>query len=319
MKPRSIKRDASTLLKRAAYDPKKLALYYACAITIFSLVYSLLSYLLGLAIANNGGLSGLNTRALLLSGQLVLMLASAFIMPIFQIGLLNAGLGYSKGSAVDRDDLWEGFRRWGAVVWLNCLLILALMAVVIVCFQAATILFSMTPLSDGMYEQMLATIEQAQASGITEEMLNQPLPHENVLLLILGTVLLAVGVPVYYHFRMSEYALMDGSRPFAALLKSFRLTRVTRMKMFLLDLSYWWYYLIQLLITALSYGNEILTLLGVKLPISQDVATWVFYGVALVAQFLFIRCFGIRYHTSCALFYKQAAEAAAPREVPQPE
>ena len=59
MKPRSIKRDASALLKRAAYDPKKLALHYACAITIFSLVYSLLSYLLGLAIADNGGyLSG---------------------------------------------------------------------------------------------------------------------------------------------------------------------------------------------------------------------------------------------------------------------
>ena len=61
--------------------------------------------------------------------------------------------------------------------------------------------------------------------------------------------------------------------------------RRNRLALFRLDLSFWWYYLAQFLLTALCYGDVILQAMNVSLPFNADVAFFVFYIAALLAQF----------------------------------
>ena len=48
-----------------------------------------------------------------------------------------------------------------------------------------------------------------------------------------------------------------------------------RMNLFKVDLSFWWFYLLQALTVLVAYGNELLPLMGVELPWSGKVSYFV--------------------------------------------
>ena len=52
-----------------------------------------------------------------------------------------------------------------------------------------------------------------------------------------------------------------------------------------LDLSFWWYYLLLFLASLLCYGDLVLAMLGVSLPLSSSVSYFLFYALFLAAQF----------------------------------
>nr|MBQ8244630.1 DUF975 family protein [Oscillospiraceae bacterium]MBQ8245500.1 DUF975 family protein [Oscillospiraceae bacterium] len=321
MDHRTVKHDANRILNNAAYDPKKLALYYASATAIISLVCSALSYLLGLAMDHTGGLSGLALRSMLGSGQVVLSLLSTLVMPLFQMGLVYCALGYSKEESVSHRSLLEGFRRWGAVLRLNVLLILILAGMVMVCIYIAALIFTFSSFSDGLYKAMQPILNDPSVTEVTDEMIYQMLPHMSWLFVLLGVALLVVGLPFYYRYRMSEFALMDGAPgALVAVRQSKVLSRNRRWGMFKLDLSFWWFYLAQLLISLIAYGHDLLTALGVKLPISANASSWIFYIAALAIQTLFTWQFAAYYQTACALYYKRLKESVmAELQMPKDE
>lgn len=322
MDPKTVKHTARTLLDRAACDPKKIALLFAGVSAAFSLVCSLLSWLLGLAMDHTGGLSGLALRSMLESGQVMLSLASSLLLPFWQIGFVFAALCYSKEAPVENRTLLEGFRRWGAVLRLNILLILVISGMMMVCSYLAMMVFFLSPFSDRLYENMQSLVDNAPSPELTEEMVWQLLPNMGWCLALFVVVLLVVGLPFFYRYRLSEFALMDGAPgALAAIRESKRLSWNRRMGLFKLDLSFWWYHLLQMLTGMIASIGTVLPDLGVKLPISPSVAFWVFYILGLGLQFLLTWRFAAHYQTSFALYYKQIKEYTPPAPQPpvQPE
>ena len=62
------------------------------------------------------------------------------------------------------------------------------------------------------------------------------------------------------------------------------MTHGRRLDIFKLDLSFWWFYVLDGLTLALCYGDLILGLMGISLPISADVSYFLFYVLYLAAQ-----------------------------------
>lgn len=294
-------------------DSKKLALIYAGITTIISLVCTLLSWSFQMGMERNAGLSGLSTRALLESGQMILSLVSIVVMPFLQIGFLYAALGYAKEERVETDALKEGFRRWSPVLRLMGLLFLVILAVTMVCMYTALTVFMFLPMSDSMVTQMEGILQNPQSYEAMEEAMEQMnallLPHIKLLAVVFGLLFLGFGVPALYRCKLSEYILMDGNNgPFSALKHSIKLTRGHFWDLLKLDLSFWWFFLLQVVITVVAYGDQILPALGVALPVSETVAFWVFYGVSIVLQFLVTWRFALGYQTALGLLYLRLKE-----------
>lgn len=312
MDPRNAKEAARNLLSEASHNPKKLALFYAGASVLFSLVCSLLSYVLGIAADEATGLSGLSTRSLLGSLQSVLSIGCTVLLVLWQMGLVSAALGYCNRQEVDRHTLLSGFRRWGAVLRLSILLLVIIFAMLMLCSYIATFIFTISPFSNAFVEK-LETF--ADASGnITapaEQVAEQMLPHMGWLAVIFLAVMLVLGLPFFYKYRMCEFTLMDGAPgALAAIRDSKLLSQNNRMGMFKLDLSFWWFYLLMGLAGVVGYTDIILAAAGVQLPISADLAFWISYVLSLGLQFLITWQFAFRYQTAFAVYYNRLKEDA---------
>jgi hypothetical protein len=105
-----------------------------------------------------------------------------------------------------------------------------------------------------------------------------------VVLALIGFVLLAL--PVYYRYRMVNYEILQDSSlgGLRAMMRSSQRTYRQRRKLFKIDLHFWWMYAINLLLQVLSYGDLLLELAGVTLPVSADAASWIFLLVTMAGQ-----------------------------------
>lgn len=313
MDPRNVKQDAAATLADANYDMKKLALLHTAAVVLFSLVTSLLSWFLELGMDSAGGLTGIAMRSMLETAQSVLSLIGSFALPFWQMGFLYAALRCSRKEAVAPGDLWEGFRKFGPVLRLNLLLALVAMGVIMVSSYIATTIFMFSPFSDGLNEAAEAMLASTDVTQITDEMIMQLLPHMKWLLILNGVVLIAIGLPMYYRYRMSEFALLGGARgALAAMRTSTWLSRGRRMAMFKFDLSFWWFYLAQLGMAAIAYADTILAALGVSLPISAGALYWILFAAHSIVTLVFTWQYGAYYQTAYARYYALLREVAPP-------
>ena len=88
------------------------------------------------------------------------------------------------------------------------------------------------------------------------------------------------------------------------------MTKGSRMRLFRLDLSFWWWYVISLLTVLVCYGEEILAALGISLSLPKDAGYFLFMGAYLVLQFVtwyFLR-------SRVEVVYAQAYDALKPRQ-----
>jgi hypothetical protein len=93
--------------------------------------------------------------------------------------------------------------------------------------------------------------------------------------------------------------------------------RRNRFALFRLDLNFWWYYLLQVLVLAVCYGDMLLPLVGITLPWSDTVSYFVFLSLSLALQFavyyFFLNPVAVTYATAYeALLPKQQEETAPP-------
>ena len=313
MDPRTIKQAASDALLDANYNPKKLAMLHTGVVVLFSLVTSLLSYLLEMGVANTGGLAGLGLRSALESAQVVLSLAGSILLPFWQIGFIYAAIRYSRREAVSAGTLLEGFRKFGPVFRLNLLLSLIAIGVIMASMYIATTIFLFSPMSDGLYAAAESLLEATQTTAFTEDMLLQILPHMGWLLGLYFVILLLIELPIYYRYRMSEFALMAGAPGArAAMRESILISRRRRMDMLKFDFSFWWYYALQLLLTTVAYADVILTASGVTLPVSADALYWILLVIYAALSLLFARQYGAYYQIAYARYYDLLKENTLP-------
>lgn len=310
--PNAILQKAKARWESHSSQNRRVVLLYALPALLLPLIVMTINLFLDTQVDGTGGLSGIGLRSTLQTVQAVLSTALSLLLPFWQLGLIFTAIRINAGNAAASDDLLEGFRRWGAALRLQLCrdfrYIIKMIGGVII----GSLLFSATPLSSGLVETITAINEDPTLANLTSEEL-MVLLQERISVgdLIALYLLCAVGalvmvVPLFYRYRLSDYALLTGEKTgaFAALQKSSCLMQGNRMRLFKLDLHLWWYFLLAFLAAFVSYGDLLLPLLGVSLPVSPNIATAIFAFVSAVLQFLLYYFFRGRVETTYACVYE---------------
>ncbi len=305
----TLKAEARRRLGQASYSPHGLMLIYAGVNALFFLTLTLLNYLIQGQIDQTGGLGGMGTRAVLSTLQSFFQLAGTVLLPFWTLGVTHCAMKLARGQEAQPRDLLEGFRRFFPMLRLRLLRTLIYTALITVSIYLAFALFLLTPMSDGL---LAITDSLVSDTGIVDTaMMEDPtvmaalsdasLP---LMLLFLG-VLALLAIPRVYKLRFAEYLLLDGSQNSAllALRESSRMLSRNRLALFRLDLSFWWFYLLDGLALVLCYADVLLPLFGISLPLSPQVRSLVSYAAYLLIQMLlYWRC-KAQVETTYALAY----------------
>ena len=297
LKPPVLRQEADTVLEEAAYSPKKLVLIHTAVSLGVALLITTLNFILSRQIAGTGGLAGLGTRSILETAQSVLEFASVVTMPFWEIGLLFAVLCWLKGEPAELGCLLQGFRRIGQVLLLHLVRGLLFLSIGISVLYLSLILFLMSSMStplEAMMEPMLENgmsqqqmVEMMQSADFVFASTEAVMPF----IWLFGGLFAVVALPFYYRLRFAEFSVMDGVGPIAAMIHSLRMTKKNCLQIVKLDLSFWWFYLLQILCYGLCYGDLILPALNIPLPFSEDTAFFLFFLLGTACQcLLFWQC-----------------------------
>lgn len=305
---------------------RQLAAFHTGITAAAALVITLLQYVLALQVEKTSGLAGLGTRSILQTVQTVLQWGNVLLLPFWTMGFTYAGLQWARGNTPNRQDLLMGFRRFGPYMRLLLSRGLIVVSVLVICANLASMLYMLTPAAGRLTEQM-ANMDMAQAqayinsldAGGQQQMLRAMLP----LLLLLVFITCALLVPLLYRLRMAPYFILDRkeNRAIPAMVFSAALMRRSCLHMLKLDLRFWWYYALELLCSLLCYGDILLRLLGVRLPVSDTALYLGFYLLYLVALVAVRTAFFAKVQTTYALAYEtllREAEQTPPQPQPAP-
>lgn len=317
LKVSELHNQANARLENAG-NPKRLALIHTAIALGASFLLTLINYLLSLGIADTGGLDGVGTRTILSTAQAMLELVVILTLPFWQLGIFYTALRWAKGEAAEFSDLLQGFRRLGSAIGLLILRSILFIALAVIVLNVSTFVFMMTPFADPLTDIYAPLMEQALTPEqlvelLTPELMASAARASIPLLIISGILLVLVAVPAFYRIRFADYALMDGLTCGKAMVQSFTVTRGSCWQVAKLDLSFWWFYLLQMLSVALCNADLALTYLGVSLPVSGVAATLLFYALGIICQILLLWQFEAKRVTTYALAYR-ALEGAPDNE-----
>ncbi len=301
---RGLKKAAKDALNAASYDPRKLILIHTAVSAALSLILSLVDHVLQLQIGGTGGLSGVGNRAILETVQLVLMVAQVVAVVFWQIGYVFVALRIGRWQEAGPESLLEGFRRFGPVLRLRLALTFMYMGMGLLCMYIGSTIFSMMPWA----EPLVAAYENGSEEAIMAAIDACTLP----MLAVTAVVALVLVVPYWYRLRLAEYALMDEPRLGAmmSIRKSRWLMRGNAMHFLKMDLSFWWFFALETLVSVIAYGDVLLPLFGVTLPWSETVSYYVFLVLCYVAQIVLYWWKGNDVRVTYALCY----DAVLPKE-----
>lgn len=283
-----LRSEADERLRNARYCPKKMILIHTGIVLLVSALLTAVNYLLDQQIAGTGGLSGVSTRSLLTTVQTVLQLAQSIALPFWQIGYTYYVLRLAREKDTRPADLAQGFRRFGPVLRLKLITGCIYLGIAFACLYISSTIFMFTPWG----EQMMIMLESATGDILSDEAALMEVVSTAtstfqipILLLFLGCFLV-MAAPFFYRFRMAEYWLMDhdGCGAMNALRCSRILMRGNCLNLLKIDLRFWWYFLLDGLVSVVCYGDMILELLGISLPIAPSISYFLFFGAYLLMQ-----------------------------------
>lgn len=310
----ALHRQAKALLSRQGESPKRLVLLHTLLALGIPLLALLINILLDQQIAKTGGLGGMAARSTLETVQSMLELGIGILLPFWEMGLLFAALRWRRGQRADKTHLTEGFRRFVNIFALRLWSGILYIAVGFAALYASSLIFSATPWAKPLTDLLasigeLPTPEQIPAT-MTPELINQLLTNMMPLYIIFGILYAAVCIFLFCRLRFADFILLEGEGGIRSIAQSFQLTRGSCWQICKLELHFWWFYLLQALILVLCFGSEILTLLGVTLPIDPNLSFFLFYAVGLLLEgFLLWRYQGQRLTT-----YALAYDALQPQD-----
>ncbi len=300
-----LKRCAAERLLAASCNPKKQILIHTGALLLISLVLTVVDFLLNNAIAETGGLSGLGMRSLFSTVQSCLRLAQIILLPFWQLGYTYVTLKFARREATSPADLCAGFRIFFPMLRLQLWKTLLYLLIGLFSGQLGSFLFMLTPWSRPLLEAFSSVMSSNDATAVYAAM-ESVLPEIIVpLLLCYGVAFLAVAAPFYYHFRLAEYSLLDAPEKGAisAMRNSWHIMRGNVTALIKLDFSFWWFIILDLLVSVIAYADVILQALGVALPVSAEVAFWGTFLLYLVSQLVLYCWRKNEVCTTYALFY----------------
>ena len=286
LRPKQLRSDAAAALNAASYDPRRLVLIHTAVSAGLALALYGVNFLLSDQISQTTGLSGISTTATLEFLQALLAILNALALPIWELGFLWAALQILRRQETGPRSLTAGFRRFFPLLIGKLLQSILLMGAMTLGAYVGTFVFCLTPGA-----QALSAAMKPYLTGDTLDyslLLADPavisaLPR-SLPFLIAGAAIFAL--PLFYRLRLVDYSLIDTPKtgPVLSIFKSTLLMRGNRLKLLKLDLSFWWFYLLELIISLVSLGDLLLPLLGLELGMSEDLALLAFYIAALVLQ-----------------------------------
>ncbi|MBQ3252138.1 MAG: DUF975 family protein [Oscillospiraceae bacterium] len=309
----NIKQRTARCLSGATYSPRRLALLHTGIALAGSLVLMIVSYLLSRQMAGTGGLAGIGTRTALQSVQTVLSMGLTLATPFWELGFLAAVMDYARQQPTTPKGLLRGFQRIGPLLRLMLLQGLIYGLILFAAMQLASTVVMLTPFGGGLLQLMqnLSESEQFLQTGVVPEAMLMPLMKAALPMYVVSMVLfVAAIVPVSYRLRLARYILLDQERPRAlvALVASNRAMKGNCVAFFKLDLSFWWYWLLQGVCAGIALGDVLLPLLGVTLPFGPEVAVFVFGGLQMVGLLLLAYYWRSSVETAYAVAYDTVTE-----------
>lgn len=274
-----------------ARDSRRLILIYAVITVAASLLSTAISYLLDLQVNQHGGLSNLGTRSLLSTISTFLPIVTSLALMCLELGFLAATLRIGREMYTSPQTLRAGIPRFGAMIRCSLLLMGLYFLAGMAAAYLSTMIYVMTPLSNQALELMLPLMEDMSvlSSDIAIDdatafaLLDAMIPYA----ILFGLVYFALVLPLSYRYRMANLVLLHDPAAGAikALGESKKMMRGNCFTLFRLDLSMWWYYALQLLAMLICYGDNVLGLLGITLPLSETASFFLFYGAFLLVTF----------------------------------
>lgn len=279
-------------------DPKQVILYYAAIAVGASFLTTAIQYGLDTQIANTGGLQNIGIRSVLSTIGNVLPILQAVLMMCLDLGYRAAMLRIGRRQYASAKTLKAGAERFWPLIGTRLLQGLMYIGTSIGASIIATQIFLMTPFSDGF---RLLTMPLAAAGTLTPEallsdelLIGQIYSSMAPLMIIDILLIIPVWLMLSCMYRLTDYVLIDNPQASAmfALRQSRTLMQGNLLRMLKIDLSFWWYYLIQALEMLLLYVDVILGIFGILLPVPSGVAffgTLVLYLAADFARNYFLR------------------------------
>ena len=295
-----LKKKASNRLQ-SGNDPKKVVLVYAGIVALSSLVVTVVQDLLDSRISQTGGIQNIGTRSMLTTADTVLTIAQLLLVMCLTLGYTGSMLRIARGQYASPNSLKAGGERIWVLLRTRLLQMLIMTAAAFaLCFLVVNVCL-LTPLSN----RVIAVMGTVSA----EELLSNGL----ALIALYGAMLpiiliyLVALVPLLWYFsctyRMVDYLLID--RPqlgaLGVLRESRRMMQGNMKMMFRVDLSFWWYYLLQALVSVLIYLNMVLAPFAIGLP--PEVLYWGTVVLYLAADFALRYFFSNKVAVTYALFY----------------
>lgn len=301
-----------------AKDAGKIVLIFSALTLGSAALVTFINYLLSMQIARSGGLGNLGTRSTLSSVQTVLPMLQTLLVRCLTVGYLAAMLRLARGQYASPHTLKLGFDRFWPLLRLTLIQGLIYTGIGFVTVYVSVMIFMITPLSRGVTELLLPLMQDASVLNpgfvLDDALYSQLTVAMAPVFVLCAVVFCAVATPVLYQYRMAEYVLID--RPelgaLAVLRESRTMMRRNRLHLFKLDLHLWWYYAAMVLVNLLLYGDLLLNLLGIRLPLSGDAAYYLFYALYLAATFALY--YFLRSHVEVT--YALAYDSLRPQQAP---
>lgn len=270
-----------------AHKPGRIILIHTGVVLLVSLLLTAADYFLDQQIGLTGGLGGMGMRSVLATIQSTLRLLQIIILPFWQIGYTYYTLKLAQGEANGASDLLEGFRRFGPVLRLKLLMAIMTAGLVLASTYIASLLFSLSPWAAPMIQEM----EELMAGGLDDAALLDAVASMTQkaivpIMILFGLCFLAGFLFLFFRFRLAELWLMDHPTKgaLAALHSSRKAMRGNYKAMFKIDLSFWWFYLLDLLVTVLCYGDVILDAVGFEMTMNAFSHYLIFFSLYVWAQ-----------------------------------
>lgn len=317
---RRLRSESRSILARFPHQ-KKLALLWAGLYAAISLALLLLTAALDSGIAGTGGLSGMGLRSVLSTVQVALSTGVSIAVPFWGFGHVYAMLRLSRGKSASNADLLEGFRRFGPGVRLLLLEGLLYGALFLVCMNVGFSILSLTPLAEPLVEVLTPMMDSIATNPelIMDEAVMASIVDASTGMILGCMVIYAVALTLIgYRLRLAQFRLMDDPACGAmeAIRTSTRYMRHNCMALFRLDLGFWWFYLAEVLVAALSYGNLALPYLGISL--SPAASYLLFGGLSLGLQFAVYWLGRNKVYLTYALAYESLLPPPQPPVPPHP-
>ena len=123
--------------------------------------------------------------------------------------------------------------------------------------------------------------------------------------IILAVLVLIAWLPISYRLKVANLIILDDPTAGAikALIRSFRLTKISWKWYVRLDLSFWWYYVLLGLGTGLGFLDILLASVGRPLPMGATAASLLSYGLYLVTQLAIYYFLRPKVQVSTAILY----------------